>query len=64
MPHAWQVVVVRFGRVPLGAGGVAVAPALVPHDVRNVGNETLKIVLPRGRSSPGTMTVVDASWAL
>jgi mannose-6-phosphate isomerase-like protein (cupin superfamily) len=31
-------------RLRLTAGGVAVAPALVPHKVTNVGEETLKIV--------------------
>jgi mannose-6-phosphate isomerase-like protein (cupin superfamily) len=31
-------------RLRLTAGGVAVAPALVPHAVTNVGRETLKIV--------------------
>lgn len=31
-------------RLRLSAGGVAVAPALVPHNVRSVGSDTLKVV--------------------
>ena len=31
-------------RVRLGPGGLAVIPAMAPHDVRNVGQETLRVV--------------------
>lgn len=50
---AEEVVVILSGRVEaivgdergeLSAGGIGLVPALVPHDVRNVGEETVRVV--------------------
>src|SRR3712207_1101859 len=42
-------------RGELSAGGLGLVPALVPHDVRNVGDETVRVV---GFFSSGTMVSV------
>ena len=50
---AEEVVLILSGRAEaiigdergeLSVGGIALVPALVPHDVRNVGNETVRVV--------------------
>jgi quercetin dioxygenase-like cupin family protein len=50
---AEEIVVILSGRVEaivgdergeLAAGGIGLVPALVPHDVRNVGEETVRVV--------------------
>jgi quercetin dioxygenase-like cupin family protein len=42
-------------RGELSAGGMGLAPALVPHDVRNIGEETVRVV---GFFSSGTVVSV------
>ena len=42
-------------RGELSAGGLGVVPALVPHDVRNIGDETVRVV---GFFSSGTVVSV------
>jgi quercetin dioxygenase-like cupin family protein len=50
---AEEIVVILSGRVEaivgdesgeLSAGGIGLVPALVPHDVRNIGDETVRVV--------------------
>jgi quercetin dioxygenase-like cupin family protein len=61
---AEEIVVVLSGRAEaivgdkrgeLSAGGIGLVPALVPHDVRNIGEETVRVV---GFFSSGTVVSV------
>ena len=86
---AEEVIYIVSGRVEavvgnergvLDAGGLALVPALVPHDVRNVGAETVRVIgffsssvvasvfddplLPAGRSVVGTPLPTETAVAI
>jgi quercetin dioxygenase-like cupin family protein len=86
---AEEIVVVLSGRVEaivgdergeLAAGGLGLVPALVPHDVRNIGDETVRVVgffssatvvsvfddplMPAGRRVVGTPVPAESEDAL
>ncbi len=85
---AEELVLILSGRVEatvgdergeIAAGGIGLVPALVPHDVRNIGDETVRVVgffssgivvsvfedplMPLGRSVVGTPQPEDAALA-